>query len=171
MPSDSIEWIWYDTPYYLMPEDEVAQEASAVIRKAMEATETLGISRLVLARRERAVMLEPYGKGIVLWTLRFGDEVRQPKEVFGDIADRKADPKLVTMLQKVIDQKSEPWDPSMVCDPVQENLKKLIASKKKKRSGTRKTKRPEAPEQPDNVVNIMDALRKSISQEQKKNGD
>lgn len=75
------------------------------------------------------------------------------------------------MLQKVIDQKSEPWDPSMVCDPVQENLKKLIASKQKKRSGARKTKRPEAPEQPHNVVNIMDALRKSISQEQKKKGD
>lgn len=168
VPSDSIEWIWYDSPYYLMPEDEVAQEAFAVIRKAMEATNTLGISRLVLARRERAVMLEPYGKGIVLWTLRFGDEVRQPKEVFGDIADRKADPKLVTMVQKVINQRSEPWDASMVRDPVQENLKKLIASKQKKRSGTRKTKRTEAPEQPDNVVNIMDALRKSISQEKKK---
>lgn len=113
-------------------------------------------------------MLEPYGKGIVLWTLRFGDEVRQPKEIFGDIADRKADSKLVTMVQKVIDQRSEPWDPSMVCDPVQENLKKLIASKQKKRSGTHKPKRGEAPEQPGNVVNIMDALRKSISQDKKK---
>ena len=78
VPADSIEWIWYDTPCYLMPDDEVAQEAFAVIRKAMEATDTLGISRLVLARRERAVMLEPCGKGIVLWTLRYGDEVRPP---------------------------------------------------------------------------------------------
>ena len=170
VPSDSIEWIWYDTPYYLMPDDEVAQEAFAVIRKAMEATGTLGISRLVLARRERAVMLKPYGKGIVLWTLRFGDEVRQPKEVFGDIADSKADPKLVTMVRKVIDQRSEPWDSSMVCDPVQENLKKLIASKQKKRGVAGKAKRTKTPEQPDNVVNIMDALRKSISQEKKKKG-
>lgn len=169
VPSDSIEWIWYDTPYFLTPDDEVAQEAFVVIRKAMEATGTLGISRLVLARRERAVMLEPYGKGIVLWTLRFGDEVRQPKDVFGDIADRKADSKLVTMVQKVITQRSKPWDPSMVCDPVQENLKQLIASKKK-RSPKRKTKRAEAPERPDNVVNIMDALRKSISSERKKGG-
>ena len=147
--SDSIEWIWYDTPYYLMPDDAVAQEAFAVIRKAMEVTDTLGISRLVLARRERAVMLEPCGKGIVLWTLRYGDEVRQPKEVFGDIADRKADSKLVGLVQKVIDERTESWDPSMVGDPVQANLKKLIASKRKKSGGTRKAKKmEEAAEEP-----------------------
>ena len=171
VPSDSIEWIWYDTPYFLMPDDEVAQEAYAVIRKAMEATDTLGISRLVLARRERAVMLEPCGKGIILWTLRYGDEVRQPNEVFGDTADRKADPKLVGLVQKVIDERTEDWDPPMVSDPVQANLKELIASKQKKRGGTRKPRRTEeAAEEPSNVVNIMDALRKSISQEKKKGG-
>lgn len=168
VPSDSIEWIWHDTPYYLIPDDKVAQEAFVVIRNAMEATGTVGISRLVLARRERAVMLEPYGKGIALWTLRFGDEVRQPKEVFGDIADRKADPKLVAMVQKVITQKSEPWDPSMVCDPVQENLKKLIAAKQKKKGRSKAPKRSEGPEPQDNVVNIMDALRKSIAIEKQK---
>ena len=116
-----------------MPDDEVAHEAFAVIKEAMEATGTVGISRLVLARRERAVMLQPCGKGIILWTLRYGDEVRQPKEVFGDIAERKADPKLVTLVQKVIDERSTPWDPSMVSDPVQENLKELIAGKQKKK--------------------------------------
>lgn len=169
VPSDSIEWIWYDTPYYLMPDDEVAQEAFAVIRRAMEATGTLGISRLVLSRRERAVMLAPSGKGIVLWTLRYGDEVRQPKEVFGDIADSKADPKLVRLVEQVIDERTDGWDPSMVCDPVQANLKTLIASKKKARGGTGRAKKTEeAAQAPDNVVNIMDALRKSISQEKRK---
>ena len=168
VPADSIEWIWYDTPYYLMPDDEVAQEAFAVIRKAMEATGTVGVSRLVLSRRERAVVLEPCGKGIVLWTLRYGDEVRQPKDVFGDIADSKADPKLVTLVQKVIAEKSKPWDPAMVSDPVQENLKELIANKKK-RGGARRAKRAEEPEEETgNVVNIMDALRKSMSQATKR---
>ena len=94
VPADSIEWIWYDTPYYLMPDDEVAQEAFAVIREAMEATGTVGISRLVLSRRERAVMLEPCGKGIVLWTLRYGDEVRQPEGGLRRHRRQKADPKL-----------------------------------------------------------------------------
>jgi DNA end-binding protein Ku len=170
VPSDSIEWIWYDTPYYLMPDDEVAMEAFAVIRKAMESTETLGISRLVLARRERAVMLEPCGKGIVLWTLRYGDEVRQPKEIFGDIADRKAEKKLVDLVQKVIEERTGNWDPSMVSDPVQASLQKLIESKQKKSGSKRKVKKSEEESAaPSNVVNIMDALRKSISRENKKN--
>ena len=134
----------------------------------MEATGTVGVSRLVLSRRERAVVLQPYGKGIVLWTLRYGDEVRQPKDVFGGIADSKADPKLVTLVQKVIAENSKPWDPAMVSDPVQENLKKLIANKKK-RGGARRAKRAEEPEEETgNVVNIMDALRKSMSQATKR---
>jgi DNA end-binding protein Ku len=166
--SDDIEWIWYDTPYYLMPADDVAQEAFAVIRSAMESTGTVAISRLVLARRERAVMLQPYGKGIVLWTLRYGDEVRPPEAVFGDIAEESPDPKLLTLIQKVIDERSRPWEPSMVCDPVQENLKALIASKRTKRASPRKAKTESAPETQGNVVNIMDALRKSIAQDKSK---
>jgi DNA end-binding protein Ku len=166
--SDDIEWIWYDTPYYLMPADDVAQEAFAVIRSAMESTGTVAISRLVLARRERAVMLQPYGKGIVLWTLRYGDEVRPPEAVFGDIAEEKPDPKLLTLIQKVIEERSRSWEPSMVCDPVQENLKALIASKRKKRASPRKAKKESAPETQGNVVNIMDALRKSIAQDKSK---
>src|SRR5690606_17463031 len=83
VPADSIDWIWYDSPYYLLPDDDVAEEAFAVIREAMKATNTVGISRLVLARRERAVMLVPRDKGIVLWTLRYGDEVREADEIYG----------------------------------------------------------------------------------------
>ena len=163
VPADSIEWMWYDTPYYLMPDDEVAQEAFAVIREAMAATDTVGISRLVLSRRERAVMLEPRGKGIILWTLRYGDEVRDPKEVFGELEEKKAEPKLVSLVQTLIDDLTAPWDPGMLRDPVQERLKDIIASKEKK-----KPKKAEEPETPSNVVSIMDALKKSISQEKKK---
>lgn len=168
VPADSIEWIWYDTPYYLMPDDEVAQEAFAVIREAMAATGTVGISRLVLSRRERAVMLEPRGKGIVLWTLRYGDEVREANEIFGHI-EKKAEPKLVSLVTTLIDDLTTPWDASMARDPVQERLKDIIASKQKK--GAKKRTKPmkeKEPEAPTNVVNIMDALKKSISQEKKK---
>ncbi|TGT74803.1 Ku protein, partial [Mesorhizobium sp. M8A.F.Ca.ET.161.01.1.1] len=86
-PRDSIEWIWLDTPYYLSPNDAVGQEAFSVIRDAMEAQNMVGISRLVITRRERAVMLEPRGKGIVLWTLRYGDEVRDENTYFGGIEE------------------------------------------------------------------------------------
>src|SRR5690606_39755215 len=67
-------WIWYDKPHYLAPSDKVGQEAFAVIRAAMESAEVAGLARLVMYRRERAVLLEPRDKGIVLWTLRYGDE-------------------------------------------------------------------------------------------------
>lgn len=170
VPADSIEWVWYDTPYYLMPDDEVAQEAFAVIREAMAASGTVGISRLVLSRRERAVMLEPRGKGIVLWTLRYGDEVRDPGEVFGEIEEKKAEPKLVGLVQTLIEDLTKPWDPEMVNDPVQAQLKNIIAAKQKK-----KTKKPakarkasaEEVEPASNVVSIMDALKKSIAREKK----
>lgn len=168
-PADSIEWIWYDSPYYLMPDDEVAEEAFAVIREAMAKTETVGISRLVLSRRERAVMLEPRGKGIVLWTLRYGDEVRDPEDAFKDIDGATSDPKLISMITTVIDDMTTPWSGSLVRDPVQERLQEIIESKRKKQAKKpRKATKSDEPEPPNNVVNIMDALKRSISQEKKK---
>lgn len=171
VPGDSIEWVWLDTPFFLIPEDEVAQEAFAVIREAMAATDTVGISRLVLSRRERAVMLEPRGKGIILWTLRYGDEVRDPAEIFGKVEEKKPDAKLVKLVQTLVGDMTKPWDESMVTDPVQEKLKDIIKAKQKKKpKGKAKKKAEPEPETPTNVVNIMDALRKSISQEKKGGG-
>ena len=107
-PADSIEWIWYDKPHYQMPDDPVGEEAFSVIRDAMESTGTVGISRLVLYRRERAVMLEPRDRGIVMWTLRYGDEVRDPGEYFNKIGDGKLDPKLGNLVTTLIEEKSSP---------------------------------------------------------------
>jgi DNA end-binding protein Ku len=168
VPANSIEWIWYDKPHYLLPDDDVAQEAFSVIRDAMEATETVGISRLVLYRRERAVMLEPRGKGIVLWTLRYGDEVRDPKDYLDGIKAQKPDPKGLALVEKLIEDMSQPWDPSMVDDPVQTQLKSIIESKRKKGKKTAAKPKEKAPEPPANVIDIMDALRKSLAQEKKK---
>ncbi len=169
VPDDTIEWIWYDRPYYLMPDDEVAQEAFAVIREAMAETGTVGISRLVLSRRERAVMLQPRGRGIVLWTLRYGDEVRDPAEIFEGIDAERADPKLVSMVSTIIEDMTKPWSEEMVTDPVQERLQEIIKAKRKKQGKKpAKGRKSEEPAPPDNVINIMDALRRSISQEKKK---
>lgn len=165
VPADSIEWVWYDKPHYLIPDDPVGEEAFSVIRDAMASTKTVGVSRLVLYRRERAVMLEPRDKGIVLWTLRYGDEVRDEKDYFGHIPETKLDPKL--MSSTLIDERTKPWDPDMVSDPVQARLLDIIAEKKKGRKRpARETAAAEEPA-PSNVINIMDALRKSISSEGK----
>ncbi len=163
VPESSIAWIWYDRPHYLVPTDAVGAEAFAVIREAMRATGTAGIARLVLYRRERAVMLVPRGAGILLWTLRYGTEVRDEEAYFGEIEAVKPERKMLGLMTKLIDQRARPWDPSMVEDPVQEKLLEIIASRKKKKGKKRQTKAEEVREQPSNVVNIMDALRKSIA--------
>jgi DNA end-binding protein Ku len=163
----SIGWIWYDKPHYLMPDDTVGEEAYSVIRDAMESTGTVGISRLVMYRRERAVMLEPKGRGIVLWTLRYGDEVRDPDDYFGKIGNGKIDPKLMDLGTALIEERIRSWDPEMVSDPVQARLLDLIASRKKGRKRPVKAK-AEADTAPSNVINIMDALRKSIGSEGRK---
>jgi len=164
VPADSIEWIWYDKPHYLMPDDPVGEEAFSVIRGAMESTGMVGISRLVLYRRERAVMLEPRDKGLVLWTLRYGDEVRDPKDYFGQIGDSRVDPNLMKLVTRLIDERTKPWNPAMVGDPVQEKLLDIIAAKKKGRKRPARAK-AEAEAPPSNVINIMDALKKSITAE------
>jgi DNA end-binding protein Ku len=82
MPMNSIGWIRYDTPYYLVPDDKIGEEAFSVIHGAMVKSNTLAISRVVLYHRERAVLLETRGRGMVLWTLRYGDEVRGAAEHF-----------------------------------------------------------------------------------------
>ncbi|WP_349963170.1 Ku protein [Rhizobium sp. ZPR3] len=167
-PRDSVEWIWLDTPYYLSPNDPVGQEAFSVIRDAMEAQDMVGISRLVISRRERAVMLEPRGKGIVLWTLRYGDEVRDEDTYFAGIDDDEtADSEMMPLVQQLIKKQTQHWNPKMVIDPVQDRLLDIIADKKKalKKTSKAKAKAPASAPAPNNVINIMDALKKSVAAE------
>lgn len=167
-PRDSIEWIWLETPYYLSPNDPVGQEAFSVIRDAMEAQKMVGISRLVISRRERAVMLEPCGKGIVLWTLRYGDEVRDEDSYFEAIGDENAEPEMMPLVQQLIRKQTKDWSPKMVVDPIQERLLDIIATKKKALKKPAQTKaKPQQSSKPSNVVNIMDALKKSVAAEKR----
>lgn len=160
VPRDSIPWVYLDSPHYLTPDDEVGEEAFAVIRDAMAAAKMVAISRVVLYRRERAVMLEPRGKGIVLWTLRYGDEVRDEKAYFAEIEKDKPEPELLQLAQKFIKAKTREWSPDIVKDPVQEHLLKLIASKKRK--GGRVSAGRSGGSQSGNVVNLFEALKKSL---------
>ncbi len=164
VPAASIGWIWYDRPHFLVPADKVGEEAFSVIRAAMAGTGTVGIARLVLYRRERAVMLRPRGKGIVLWTLRYGDEVRDQTPYFDGIESGKPGAKPLKLMKSLIQERTRDWTPDMVTDPVQERLQDMIAARQKGR------KRPAKPSarpahQADNVVNIMDALKRSLKDE------
>jgi len=155
----SIDWIWCDRPHYLFPDDPVGEQAFSVIRDAMAATETVAVSRLVLYRRERAVMLEPRDKGIVLWTLRYGDEVRDPEAYFADVDGVSPESKMLSLVTDLIDKGTKPWSPKMVSDPVQDRLLEIIAAKKAKKPAPKAKPKPQ---QGAEVIDIMDALRKSL---------
>ena len=161
VPRAEIAWVWFDQPHYLAPDDPVGEEAFAVIREAMAATKMVGIARLVLYRRERAVLLEPRDAGIVLWTLRFDEEVRSPD--FDDIPKTTPDAEPLKLVKKLIAERTRDWNPEMVSDPVQERLLALIAAEEK--GQPKKPAKVPEPETGGNVVNIMDALKKSLSSE------
>jgi DNA end-binding protein Ku len=162
VPRDSIEWIWYDTPHYLVPDDKVGEEAFTVIREAMTDNDVVGISRLVMYRRERAVMLEPRDRGIILWTLRYGDEVRDTADYFEGLKGGKPESAQLTLMKKFIKSRTRKWDKSIADDPVQDKLLDIIAAKKKGRK-VRPAKAKAEEAKPSNVINIMDALKASLA--------
>jgi DNA end-binding protein Ku len=166
VPRDSIPWVYLDSPHYLVPDDPVGEEAFSVIRDAMASAGMAGISRVVLNRRERAVMLEARDRGIVAWTLRYGDEVRDPKAHFAEIEAAKPDSDLLQLAKKLISDRIKPWSPDMVKDPVQEHLLKLIASKKR-RQGAKVSAPRDGEAKGGNVVSLFEALKKSLEGEKR----
>jgi DNA end-binding protein Ku len=165
--ADTVGWEWYDAPHFLTPSDKVGAEAFAVIREAMAAGGVVGLSRLVLHGRERPVMLEPRDRGIVLWTLHYADELRRPDDYFADLPET-AEADLVALVGRLVERRTKPWQASLLQDPLQERLRALIDEKKKHRRAA-PAKRPAADEQerPTNVVNILEALKRSLAAETK----
>lgn len=163
-PRSSVGWIWYDTPHYLVPDSKVGEEAFSVIREAMKRTKTVGISRVVLYRRERAVLLDARDNGIVLWTLRYGDEVRPEKDYFAGIEKAEPEADLRPLMDKLIRTRTKDWSADLAKDPVQDELLAIIKAKQKGRKPAKA-----AAHQPTagNVVSIMDALRKSLEPRRK----
>jgi DNA end-binding protein Ku len=157
VPGDEIDRIYWDNPYYLVPDGKMAQEAFGVIRTALEKSGQIALGRIVIATRERILALEPRGKGILAYTIRSEAEVRQPDEIFSGISQAKADPAMIAIAEKIIEQQQGPFDPSQFVDRYEEALKALIEDKKKGH-------KPAKVAEPDdtNVVDLMAALRASL---------
>jgi DNA end-binding protein Ku len=158
VPKSSIDDRYRDTPYYLAPEDKVGQEAFAVIRDAMKKKKMVGIARVVMARRERVMMLEAFGKGIMGTTLHYPYEIRSEEGVFEDIPDLKLPDQMVGLAEDIIDKMSGDFQPDKFEDRYENAMIELIRSKQ---AGLPAPKEKPA-SRPANVVNLMDALRRSI---------
>lgn len=154
-----IDAVYLDTPYYLAPADEVSEEAFAVIRDALAAKKMAGMARIVLYRRERPVVIEPRDKGMLLTTLRFDKLVRKPKEIFDDIKKTKVDDDMIDLASHIIDKKKMKFDPSEFEDKYEDALLALIKAKKAGKKPAMATPAPK----PSNVINLFDALKKSLN--------
>ena len=158
VPAEDINRLFWDNPYYLVPDGKMAAEPFTVIREAMERSGQVALGRLVMSQRERLVALEPRDKGIIATTLRAHEEVRDMAQFFHDIPSVKADRDMIAIAEKIIAQKEEDFDPTKFDDRYEDALKALIEDKKKGHKIVRK----QEPE-PSNVINLMDALKKSLS--------
>ncbi len=160
VPESEVDQLYFDGSYYMAPDDAVAEEAFAVIRDAMTRKKVVGIGRVVLSRRERMLMLQPRDKGIIATTLRYAYEVRQDAEYFGGISDMKLPKELLDIAELIIDRKSAHFEPEKYTDRYEEAVVSLL---KAKQAGQEFTV-AEAPA-PNKVVNIMDALKRSLEAE------
>ena len=159
VPAEEIDRLYWDNPYYLVPDGKMAAEPYAVIRAAMERSGQIALGRLVMSQRERLVALEPRENGIVVTMLRSHEEVRDWGQFFDDIPDVKPDAEMVAIAEKIIDQKAADFDPTQFDDRYEDALRDLIESKRK---GTKIVKA--AAPKDTNVVDLMDVLKASLKE-------
>ena len=158
-----IDVLYYEKPYFVVPADDLAEEAFIVLREALRRTRKVGLGQLAMRGREYVVSLKPCGRGMVLETLRYADEVHKAQGYFRDIPDDQPDADLLDLAEALIEKKAAAFDPSEFHDRYVDALKGLIERKRKARG--RKIiedKGDEGGRSASNVVDLMAALRKSM---------
>ncbi|WP_242119572.1 Ku protein [Sphingomonas lacusdianchii] len=157
-----IDVIYYEKPYFVVPADDLAEEAFIVLREALKRTKKVGLGQLALRGREYVVSLKPCGRGLVLETLRYADEVNRAQGYFRDIPDAKPDEDLLDLAETLIAKKTAKFDPQEFHDRYVDALKDLVERKVKAKG--RKIVDTSEEERPSggNVVDLMAALKKSL---------
>ena len=160
VPKSDIDPRYLVRPYYLVPDGKVGHDAFAVIRETIRSMDMVAIGTVVLTSREHIIALEPLNKGLMGTLLRYPYEVRDEKEYFNEIQDVKVTKDMLDLAKHIVNQKAGDFEPEKFEDHYEEALTELINAKRNGRSINAKP-RPKA----DNVVNLMDALKKSIANE------
>ncbi len=158
-----IDVIYYEKPYFVVPADDLAEEAFIVLREALKRTKKVGLGQLALRGREYVVSLKPCGRGLVLETLRYADEVNKAQSYFREIPDTRPDEDLLDLAETLIAKKTAAFDPQEFHDRYVDALKDLIQRKVKAKG--RKivdTQDDDARPSGSNVVDLMAALKKSL---------
>ena len=161
VPAESIDPIYFDSSYYMVPDGEAGQDVYVVLREAISQTGRLALTRVVISRRERVIAMMPMGHGVVAHTLHEERDLNNPKALFDKVPDIKPDPEMVKLEVQLIDRQTGRYDPSDVEDRYEARLREIIDAKLKGEGIT-----PEQEEEPDrgNVIDLMAALKRSLGQ-------
>jgi DNA end-binding protein Ku len=157
VPRDEIDDLYLNNPYYVVPDGEVGQQAFAVIREAIRKEGMVALGKVVFTSREHVMLLEPRGKGLVGVTLRFPYEVRKEEDYFDDVADEKVPKDMLELATHIVETKKSHFQPEKFDDRYEEALKDLLDKKQHGKKIERPTERA-----PAKVINLMDALRRSV---------
>jgi DNA end-binding protein Ku len=160
VPREQIDQRYLDDPYYLTPSEQAGQEAYAVIREAMRGKRMVALGRIVLAMRERVVMIEPWHEGLIATTLRYPYEIRDAKDYFDDIPDIALKPEMLKLAEQILQSEAADFDPSLFVDHYEKAVIELL----KRKPARVPVSREEATSRPRNTPNLMDALRRSAAQ-------
>src|ERR1700688_2098011 len=158
VPRAEIDERFLDSPYYIAPNEPVGQEAFAVIREAMRSKDMVALGRVVLSKRERVIMLQPWDSGRLGMTLRYPYELREAKDYFYDIPDMKVEPELLALAQHILKTKEAKFDPTRFVDRYEQAAVEMLQQKQAGLPATVKTFPP-----PRAVPDLMEAFRKSLA--------
>jgi DNA end-binding protein Ku len=164
VPSDAIDPVYYDASYYMAPDGDSGQDVYVVLRDAIAKTGRVALSRVVIARRERAVAVMPMGKGLVVHTLHEAKDINDPKALFDAIPALKPEADMLALATQLIDRQTAKFDLSDMADRYEARLREVIAAKLKGQGV-----KPAAVAKDDGkVVDLMAALKRSLGQSAEK---
>jgi len=158
--ASEIDPIYFEKPFYVVPKDELAEEAFGVIRDALRSTKKVGLGQLAMRGHEYLCSLKPCGRGMVLETLRYADEVNKANQFFRAIPEAEPPEELLYLATTLIDKRTVPFDPAKFHDRYDEALKALIDTKRGRKPAADEDDEPEV--KPSNVIDLMAALKASI---------
>ena len=164
--AEEIDPLYFEKPYYVAPADELAEKAFVVLREALRKAGKVGLGQLSIRGSEKLVALKPCGKGLLLETLRYADEVRKGQSFFTEVSGDKPRADLLDLASTLIEQRSAPFDPAAYHDRYADALRQLIARKAKSNSkkAILEDREDPAPRAGSNVIDLMAALKKSVGE-------
>ncbi|MEO6394625.1 MAG: Ku protein [Devosia sp.] len=154
--------LYYDSPYFIAPADELAEDAFRVVRDALRKSKKVGLGQLALRGKEYLVAIKPCGKGMLLETLHYEEEIKKSDSFFSEIPAKSADPDLLEVATALIDKKTDKFDPKIFKDHYHAALRELIQRKLKSKGRKIEVEDEPKPKQTGNVIDLMAALKKSL---------